>query len=325
MIDHPLVSILIPVFNREQYIAECIESALAQSYPQFEIVIVDNASTDQTAKICRDYASRHSKIRFYENTNNIGPVRNWQRCAQEARGNLVKILFSDDLLLTSCLQEMVGKLTKDVAFVYGACLVGDDIDRSRLRYNAAGDAQLTQAQFINALVNGDAPISPGAILLRTADLRENLHTNFMSSTPQEFDRYGAGPDVMISLLTSERYLSICALAQPLIFFRVHSGSFTLQNTGNAVQDCYRSVLSLYLKKKYGFDAWARYLALQWIAQIIKERKITNPRRFIQRYEGSGTLTEVNGFGRQLLGHTAQKILFREKFVVVDGLVTSPKT
>jgi glycosyltransferase involved in cell wall biosynthesis len=316
MAELPFISILIPVFNREQYIAECIESALAQTYPHFEIIVVDNASTDRTAKICQDFANKHNSIRFFENENNIGPVRNWQRCAQEAKGDFVKILFSDDLLLTDCLQDMVGKLTKDVAFVYSACYVGANAQESLLRYNAAGDAQLTQAQFVNALLNGDAPISPGAILLRADDLRKNLHTNFATSTPQEFDRYGAGPDVMISLLTSENYLSICAIANPLIFFRVHSGSFTLQNTGNAVRECYRSVLSLYLKKKYGSDAWMRYITLQWLAEIIKVKKISNPKKFIQKYEGLGTLAEVTKFALHMLSHLSRKILFNKKFVVI---------
>jgi glycosyltransferase involved in cell wall biosynthesis len=316
MTECPFVSILIPVFNREQYIAECIESALAQTYSHFEIVIVDNASTDLTAKICQDFANRHNKIRFFENEKNIGPVRNWQRCAQEAKGQFSKILFSDDLLLTDCLQDMVGKLTKDIAFVYGACFVGASIEQSIVRYNAAGDAQLTQAQFINALLNGDAPISPGAVLLRTDDLRKNLHTNFATSTPQEFDRYGAGPDVMISLLTAENYLSICSIERPLIFFRVHSGSFTLQNTGNAVRECYRSALSLYLKKRYGPDVWMRYLALQWLAEIIKVKKISNPQKFIQNYEGLGTLTEVTNFVFRLFCHLSRKTLFNKKFVVI---------
>lgn len=314
----PFVSILIPVFNREQYIAECIESALAQTYPYFEIVIVDNASTDLTAKICQDFANRHNKIRFFENENNIGPVRNWQRCAREAKGQFVKILFSDDLLMADCLQDMVRKLTKEVAFVYSACFVGASMEQSMLRYNAAGDAQLTQAQFINALSNGDAPISPGAVLLRTDDLRKNLHTSFATSTAQEFDRYGAGPDIMISLLTSENYLSICAITKPLIFFRVHSGSFTLQNTGNAVRECYRSALSLYLKTRYGSDAWMRYLALQWLGEIIKVKKISNPKKFIQKYEGVGTTSEVNNFARRLLSHLLGKVFFYRKFVVIKN-------
>ena len=316
MAEFPFVSILIPVFNREKYIAECIESALAQTYAHFEIVIVDNASTDRTTKICQDFANRNSKIRFFENQNNIGPVRNWQRCAQEAKGNFVKILFSDDLLLKDCLQEMVAKLTKEVAFVYSACIVGAKPAMGKLRYNAAGDAQLTQAQFINALLNGDAPISPGAILLRTDDLRKNLHGNFPTSSPQEFDRYGAGPDVMISLLTSENYLSICAVAKPLIFFRVHSGSFTMQNTSNLVRECYRSALSLYIKERYGPEAWMRYLSLQWLAEIVSIRKILNPNKFIQKYEGIGVLVETYSFSLHVLNHLLRKISLQKKFVVI---------
>lgn len=316
MDELPFVSILIPVFNREQYIAECIESALTQTYAHFEIIIVDNASTDRTAKICQDFANKNSKIRFFENKSNVGPVKNWQRCAQEAQGDFVKILFSDDLLLKDCLQEMVSKLTKEVAFVYSACIVGAKSATGKLRYDAAGDAQLTRAQFINALLNGDAPISPGAVLLRTEDLRKNLHVSFPTSTPQEFDRCGAGPDVMISLLTSENYLFIRAVAKPLIFFRVHSGSFTMQNTGNSVRECYRSALSLYIKERYGAGAWMRYLTLQWLAEIVKIKKILNPIKFIKKYEGTGVLVEIYSFSRCVLSHLLRKASLQKKFVVI---------
>jgi hypothetical protein len=97
---------------------------------------------------------------------------------------------------------------------------------------------------------------------------------------------------------------------------VHSGSFTLQNTGNAVRECYRSALSLYLKKRYGPDVWMRYLALQWLAEIIKVKKISSPKKFIQKYEGLGTLTDVTNFAFRLLRHASRKTLFNKKFVVI---------
>jgi len=75
----PKVSILIPVFNRKDYIAECIQSALDQTFTDFEVVVVDNASEDGTWEICQQFAANDQRVRIFQNDTNIGPVRNWRR------------------------------------------------------------------------------------------------------------------------------------------------------------------------------------------------------------------------------------------------------
>ena len=76
----PRVSILIPVYNREALIGECIQSALFQTFTDFEVIIVDNASTDNTWGICQRFAEQDKRVRVFRNEKNIGPVRNWRRC-----------------------------------------------------------------------------------------------------------------------------------------------------------------------------------------------------------------------------------------------------
>lgn len=311
----PFVSILIPVFNREKYISECIESALAQTYSHFEIVIVDNVSDDKTAEICNKYADRHSKIRFFSNQTNIGPVKNWQRCVSEAKGELVKILFSDDLLLPDCLEKMIPKLTGDVAFVYSACLVGATIESSTERYGSAVDGLQSEAQFINALLNGDAPVSPGGILIRTEDIKKNLHSTFPTFAPQRFDKHGAGPDVMILLLTAKQYPFIFTIARPLIFFRIHAESFTLKNAGNEVRQGHRSAISLHLKNRYGVDVLIRYLAIQWIAEMVRTRKFYSPRLFLRSHEAQSSLVEQYRLIRESFYHMYRKLL-KKRFVFI---------
>ena len=74
------VSILIPTYNSEKYIEETIESALVQTYKNFEIIIVDNASNDNTFKIMQEYAKKHDNIKIFKNEENIGPIKNWMKC-----------------------------------------------------------------------------------------------------------------------------------------------------------------------------------------------------------------------------------------------------
>ena len=72
----PRLSIGLPVFNGERYLAEAIESLLAQSFSDFELLILDNASTDATKRICADFCSRDQRIRYTRNAANIGEVIN---------------------------------------------------------------------------------------------------------------------------------------------------------------------------------------------------------------------------------------------------------
>ncbi len=288
----PKVSVLIPVFNRENFINECIQSALDQTYANFEVVVVDNASDDGTWEICQRFAAQDQRVRVFRNTTNIGPVRNWNRCAEEARGEFSKILFSDDTLELGCLAEMVPKLADpDVALVYCAARIGATKRQAKIFYSLGEPARLSSTQFLNRLLWGDAPVSPGAFLIRTKDLLTNLHADFPTATPRPFAEHGAGPDVMILLLTAGHYSFVEHLPAQLVYFRAHEGSFTIANSNKQVPQGYKSALSHYLVKHKGRAPWMRYLADGLLREIRADRKWVNLNRYLIEYEGVGSLSE----------------------------------
>lgn len=106
----PAVSVLITAFNREQYIAESIESVLAQTFTDLELVIVDDASTDRTVEIARAYERQDARIRVVVNERNLGDYGNRNRAAELARGSLLKYHDSDDVMYPHCLGVMVPML-----------------------------------------------------------------------------------------------------------------------------------------------------------------------------------------------------------------------
>ena len=116
--EDPLVSILVPTYNRVKFIEETIESALKQTYWNIEVVVVDNASTDGTwEKIC-SLASENERIKATRNDNNIGPVRNWIRCVELASGIYGKILWSDDLMDERFIEKTLALFDGSVGFVF---------------------------------------------------------------------------------------------------------------------------------------------------------------------------------------------------------------
>src|SRR5215472_3946539 len=101
----PRLSIGLPVYNGEDYLAESLEALLGQSYEDFELIISDNASTDSTADICRRYEKQDSRIRYVRQPRNIGAGPNHNYVVRHARGELFKWAAHDDLYARDLLKR----------------------------------------------------------------------------------------------------------------------------------------------------------------------------------------------------------------------------
>lgn len=105
----PVVSVLMTAYNRERYVGAAIESVLAQTYGDFELIVVDDCSQDGTAEVARGYA-RDPRVRVLMNERNLGDYPNRNNAARYARGTFLKYQDSDDLMYPHCLATMVGPL-----------------------------------------------------------------------------------------------------------------------------------------------------------------------------------------------------------------------
>lgn len=103
----PKVSVLIPAYNYAHYLTEAIESVLTQSFEDFELVIIDNCSTDNTKDIVYNYAKDDSRVVFIENNENIGMFRNYNQALLHARGEYIKFLNADDKFHPEILEKFV--------------------------------------------------------------------------------------------------------------------------------------------------------------------------------------------------------------------------
>jgi len=117
--DSPKVSVLIPSYNYAHYIEEAIDSVLSQTYQNFELIIVDNCSTDNTKEVVEQYIQKDSRIKLVINDVNIGMYRNYNKALLLANGEYIKFLNADDKLHEKCLEIFVGILdtNKDVSVV----------------------------------------------------------------------------------------------------------------------------------------------------------------------------------------------------------------
>lgn len=109
----PRLSIGLPVFNGQAYLASAIESILAQTYSDFELIISDNASTDDTPAICDEYARRDHRVRVHRNENNIGATQNFYLVHKLSRGELFALAADDDMYDPRYMQACIDVLDRD--------------------------------------------------------------------------------------------------------------------------------------------------------------------------------------------------------------------
>ncbi|MGC1272197.1 MAG: glycosyltransferase family 2 protein [Planctomycetaceae bacterium] len=162
----PTVSVLMTSYNREKYIGAAIESVLVQTYRDFELLIVDDCSTDGTVAIAERYAALDSRIRVLRNEKNLGQFPNRNYAATLAEGRFLKYADSDDLMYPHCLELMVSLLESapraDVALsAWASWLAGPAPSLLTPR-------QCYQREFLGMGLFGN---SPGAALIRRESFR----------------------------------------------------------------------------------------------------------------------------------------------------------
>ena len=156
--EKPRVSIGMPVFNGENFLPEALDALLDQTFGDFELLISDNASTDRTEAICRDYAARDPRIRYYRSEENLGPARNFNLLVERAEGTYFKWAAHDDICAPTFLERSVDVLDQDpsVVLVYADTHIIDengDVTR-HYDYKLETDVPSPAARF-GSLINVD--------------------------------------------------------------------------------------------------------------------------------------------------------------------------
>jgi glycosyltransferase involved in cell wall biosynthesis len=140
------LSIGVPAYNGEKYLAECLDALLAQSFQDFDIVISDNASTDRTAEICRAFQNRDSRVRYYRNDRNLGAAWNHNRVVELSSAPLFKWAACDDLHEPLFLERCVDALYDDPNVVLSHTYVKMIDEKGEpLRYDGARHCFLDRA------------------------------------------------------------------------------------------------------------------------------------------------------------------------------------
>ena len=203
----PLVSVLITAYNREEYLAASIESVLAQRLGDFELIVVDDRSTDGTLEIARDYARRDARVRVHANERNLGDYGNRNFIASLARGELLKFHDSDDVMYPHCLEVMVAAMQTEARGGFG-------LSAHRAWPGGPVPMLLTprQAYQREFLGLGLFMCGPAAAVFRTKVFREL----------GGFENFGPPSDTIFWMRACARY-PVLLLPTDLFYYREHPG------------------------------------------------------------------------------------------------------
>ena len=219
----PKISVLIPSFNYARFLPMAIESVIAQDFADFEILISDDASTDDSAAVIRQHAAKDPRIRFQLHPANIGMVANWNWCLQQARGDHVKYLFGDDCLASHhALGRMSARLDANpaVALVASARRVLDLDSRPTTVWNELQTAGLHRGpEVIARCLCEDRNLigEPSAVMFHRTTGSRGFDARWRQLVDLEMWLY---------LLSSG---DLAYIPEPLCAFRLHPGQQSVAN------------------------------------------------------------------------------------------------
>ncbi|HRG53175.1 MAG TPA: glycosyltransferase [Bacteroidia bacterium] len=236
---NPVISICIPVYNGEAYLTRCLDSALGQTYVNFEVLIVDDQSTDDTAQIVETYSKRDDRIRLYRNEKNLGLVGNWNKCLELSKGEWIKFIFQDDFMEPDCLETFMSFISEDTQLLVS--------QRSFVLYeNATADEKHYYYNLLRTLentycVSGQSQAS-AQVISKTAV--ENIALNFIGEPSltmfrkQALIQTGYFNEDLQQICDLEFFLRMAShtgltyIPKKLCHFRIHESSATSSNLAN---------------------------------------------------------------------------------------------
>ncbi len=238
----PVISFIVPVYNTQQYLPECIDSVLKQTCPDWEMILVDDGSTDQSGRICDDYSNKDNRIRVIHKANE-GQFATRLKGILEATGEYCTGLDSDDYLDTECVERLIVILQNrryDIVS-WNMRIVQDDViifEDHKDRYG-----EYTNAEYLDYVIRS-TDHSFCNKLIKTSLLRESS--------------YG---DVPLSVRHSEDYILICpAICMSASVMAIDAALYNYRQTEGSVTHTYtgRRILDYLDSTKCVFDIMARY-------------------------------------------------------------------
>lgn len=218
---NPKVSVLIPTYNYAHYLPEAIDSVLAQTFEDFELIIVDNCSSDNTEEVVAVYLGKDKRVQYFKNSENIGPYRNYNQCLLYASGEYIKFLNADDKFDLTLLEKFVDVMDKNqnISIVTSSRqYFGSKNDIIKLPFSGVIEAKIA---ILSSLQKSNWIGEPTTVMFRS----KNLNLGLFDISILVF----SDQDMWLRQL---RVGNLYAIDEILSYFRIHENQGTNQLSEN---------------------------------------------------------------------------------------------
>ena len=257
----PLITVIIPTYNGALYLQQAIESILKQTFQNFEIIVIDDASSDESFEIGAEFAATDSRIKLFKNEKNLGFARNRNKAISLARGNYIAWQDQDDISFPDRLELQFNLLESDsrIAMTGGAMLIFDDAGTLGIRHYPLNDSEIRKIIF------RFSPIALPACMMRKSALIE------VGGYSERWSPAG-DLDMTFKIGLSHRLANV---PQVTISYRIHENSATNHHLKRIEKDSVRIRLGYAASSAYRMTTFdylynaCHYLSIWLVPQPLK--------------------------------------------------------
>ena len=235
----PNVSVIMPSYNHERYISEAIDSVLNQTFTDFELIIIDDASKDKSKEIIKVYAEKDSRIRAFFHSENKGIARTMNECLEKADGKFIAFFASDDVWVKDKLEKQLEVLAKDEDLIVWSegLIIDAQGDPTGELWTARFESKRKSGYLFEELLKGNFICGQSRIIKKRniGDIKFNEALKYRNDYQFEVD-------------LSRKY-EYYFIPEPLAMYRVHGTNTTLSDTMGWQKD--NITIGVYFLHKYG--------------------------------------------------------------------------
>lgn len=230
--NQPLVSVIIPNYNHAKYLDERIQSVLNQTYKNFEVIILDDVSKDNSREIIEKYRkNKHISHIVFNEINSGSTFKQWDKGLSLAKGDLIWIAESDDSCENMLLEKLVAEFQKDRQLVLAFCnsmIIDENGNRKTIIQNKKWrkDVRVSGAEFIHDYLYIDNIIYNASSAI--------FSKNAVTKIDRQYTNYKGSGDWLFWIELCQQG-NIAMIKEPLNYFRKHFGNVTTKMESNGVQ------------------------------------------------------------------------------------------
>lgn len=176
MPNNPLVTVICLCYNHEKFVTEALESVINQSYKNIEIIIIDDASSDNSVKIIENWLQKFPQIQFIKNESNLGNTKSFNKASKYAQGDYLIDFATDDILITDCIEKQIHQFEnstyKNLGLVYGnAENINENSTFNSYYFDVSDDKKVIEKRptgdiYKNVIDSGNSICSVSAMILK---------------------------------------------------------------------------------------------------------------------------------------------------------------